>query len=139
VPEYGQMWSVCAWILTLLGQDSTRVVASYRSKNHGHRGLLSIVSQKIVPRVELSSTFRAQCKQSDLSERSNLRIRPTNKLALLSEGVECVCYERRPRERDPMWSTPRIDFSTLARALAVCAFTVPMGTPRTRAVSQTES
>ena len=53
--------------------------------------------------------------------------------------VECTCatgdvYGYKIR----LWSTPRIDFSTLARALAVCAFTVPVGTPRTRAVSQTE-
>jgi len=77
-------------------------------------------------------------KQSDLSKRLDLRIGPANRIALLSEGMECVCYQRRLRERDPVWSTPRIDFSTLARARAVCAFTVPMGTPRTRAVSQTE-
>src|SRR5664279_2377427 len=50
------------------------------SKNYGHRGWLSIVSQKIGPCVELSSTCRAQPKQSDLSERSNRRIGPETKL-----------------------------------------------------------
>jgi hypothetical protein len=61
----------------------------------------------------------------------------------LIAGTAALFWRGRLGEQDfrsdgPWWSSPRIDFSTLARARAVCAFTVPMGTPKTRAVSQTE-